>query len=802
MSAVDLSIFSTADFDPKAWVNATCVSKPSEETSLEKYLAELEMKLQLLAEDISVSLEDNSKQALLRVPRALGEVERVQAGALHLRGTVNTLTQTLTQAQHTSHASVHLLAKVDQVKVRMECARDTMSEASGLAELMESVEEVFAGTDLKKMAQTLNQMTKGLKVVGLVPEFKSGHERVAALEDRLEAVVTPVLSEALATQNSHKASELCEILVAIGRYSCLERLYTQARLAPLQQLWDSYEDDSGSQGSFVEWLPSFYDRVLYQLEQEARWCGQVFPAHCGSLQVELVGALLERTLPAFLRRLQDTLAEAQALGLEESSDSTVAAAVASSDSLGALMQAHQAAVAFGRDLRQVLVSPSSVPSATPASASTILAVLSLVFSPFEPHKQQYGELERRQLAAEVQALDLSLTADLHSVINRMSVAVSGVATLLSVAVERCLAFTGGTEVNSLLQALDEVVYQFISSLSSLLASLRLQLLPASLCVPPPALSTHSPEKEGADQVEYQVEDQPEEETAEVVQEALLLVGISSSLLAQLGAFEATLRNTLVDLHGRLTNLTRLLQPGDDSGILSTSAAGWEAAYVRMSPNPSKVGQVLGLLESAGDPRFTALPRTAARAATFQEAVHQTVFHTLLATVRRHLKNVSRRPEWSVEESASAFELPTFSAYPKEYVTGVGEYLLTLPQQLETLSLAVSGGSEREEEAEDVAFLASNWLTKVASGAAEMYTEELLKVEHLSDKGAQQVAADLEYLCNVYAALGEMVPAPLATFMQCAMVAKDSFVLMVQQQDSEFDSSVVEVVAKMRSINLE
>ena len=46
----------------------------------------------------------------------------------------------------------------------MESARDTMREASGLAELMDSVEEVFAGSDLKLMANTLAKMRRGLKV--------------------------------------------------------------------------------------------------------------------------------------------------------------------------------------------------------------------------------------------------------------------------------------------------------------------------------------------------------------------------------------------------------------------------------------------------------------------------------------------------------------------------------------------------------------------------------------------------------------------------------------------------------------
>ena len=40
--------FSEERFDPKAWVNATCEARPADE-SVDKYLSEVEMKLQLLA---------------------------------------------------------------------------------------------------------------------------------------------------------------------------------------------------------------------------------------------------------------------------------------------------------------------------------------------------------------------------------------------------------------------------------------------------------------------------------------------------------------------------------------------------------------------------------------------------------------------------------------------------------------------------------------------------------------------------------------------------------------------------------
>jgi len=88
--------------------------------------------------------------------------------------------------------------------------------------------QVFAGTDLRLMATTLARMRQGLKVVGAVPEFRHGHQRVAALEDRLESAVSPALHEALHARNAPKAQELCEILVAIGRFDAAQRTYVAA----------------------------------------------------------------------------------------------------------------------------------------------------------------------------------------------------------------------------------------------------------------------------------------------------------------------------------------------------------------------------------------------------------------------------------------------------------------------------------------------------------------------------------------------------------------------------------------------
>lgn len=82
---------------------------------------------------------------------------------------------------------------------------------------------------------------------------------------------------------------------------------------------------------------------------------------------------------------------------------------------------------------------------------------------------------------------------------------------------------------------------------------------------------------------------------------------------------------------------------------------------------------------------------------------------LISKVRQRLNEVARLPIWSSVEEQGGLPLPSFSAYPQAYVTSVGEYLLTLPQQLEPLAEGISGNEAGNDEAQ---FFATEWIFKV------------------------------------------------------------------------------------------
>uniref|UniRef100_F6H3M2 Conserved oligomeric Golgi complex subunit 7 n=1 Tax=Vitis vinifera TaxID=29760 RepID=F6H3M2_VITVI len=78
---------------------------------------------------------------------------------------------------------------------------------------------------------------------------------------------------------------------------------------------------------------------------------------------------------------------------------------------------------------------------------------------------------------------------------------------------------------------------------------------------------------------------------------------------------------------------------------------------------------------------------------------------------RHFNLLDQVSETNIYCSLFSFHLPSFNAYPQAYVTSVGEYLLTLPQQLEPLAEGICSSDPNADEAQ---FFATEWMFKVTN----------------------------------------------------------------------------------------
>ncbi len=89
--------------------------------------------------------------------------------------------------------------------------------------------------------------------------------------------------------------------------------------------------------------------------------------------------------------------------------------------------------------------------------------------------------------------------------------------------------------------------------------------------------------------------------------------------------------------------------------------------------------------------------------------------------------------------------------------------------------------------------------QVVAGAADLYADELHHITHLSKHGAQQLLADLEYFCNVLAALGIPLPPILGTWQTALMWPDEEYTAAAKAalETSSVDSAALHRYALVR-----
>lgn len=761
----DVSQFSAPDFDPRQWINAACASAPAEE-SLERHLAGLEMRLSLAGEDLEASLVDASDRALRCIPAAAAEANRLQEDVAALQGALQRQVAQLAELRAASVRSTGTLAVLNGVKSRMEAACTTLKEATELSELFKRVDTVFAGGDVAEMAALLARMRASLALVGHVPEFAGGLQRLSALEDRFQGMVEGSLAAAFAERRGKDVAQLGAMMRSVGRGAAVQKLFLAARAQPLQAQWDAF--DPNSPGGFPDWLPVFYGSVESATENEVRWLAPVLPAQAAELAGALAAAVFTKIDKSFRMRLNNAL---------ESARDQV------EGPLLTLAQLHVGAVATVHGIAAALVE---------AQPSQLQKIASAAYQPFEGHMSRYGEMESRQLAAELayihlpdasrqhssdgmlgngrddsslpQSMTNSEAADIEAAVSALAASSGPAVAAVQAAAGRAWDITGGTELPQLLKAADAAMAAFGGRQVACLAAVRAAVFAAAerqAGARTPGAGAGSPQAAGGPEVAHLNDD---------AAAVLPLLSVGGAAAAHVGLLDSRLRAAVATLKPTLEQAAVAQAEGFE---VASAADPTDAVLLRLLASEGALLRKLqSFVQSAADVRFSALPTATSAAATFQAAAETLVYDVLMIRVKEHLGGLSEQECWAAA-TPNDFGLPSFSAYPGTAVAGAGEYLLMLPQLLEAAlegTPALEGpptleGISTQEGSSGAPSPAvdGDWLDKVAAGAATEFLAQLNAVPQLSPAGAAQAAADTEYLANVLSALGVPLQQQLATW---------------------------------------
>ena len=200
--------------------------------------------------------------------------------------------------------------------------------------------------------------------------------------------------------------------------------------------------------------------------------------------------------------------------------------------------------------------------------------------------------------------------------------------------------------------------------------------------------------------------------------------------------------------------------GDRPGSIIMPSSPALSSVNHVTSNGSAVtGAAADSLGSYRDLAYRLLPNPGHACVNLSTVAHDMVADVLCKHVRKQLDGLPTWSDWKSkgEKNVFSLQLPTFDLQPKEYVTHVGEYLLTLIQHIEPYVEREKGFSpdntrssaQPPQQPLDSVY----WISLVGKRTVALVVAAIRQIPYISEFGARQLVADVDYLTNVLTAIG-------------------------------------------------
>lgn len=191
----------------------------------------------------------------------------------------------------------------------------------------------------------------------------------------------------------------------------------------------------------------------------------------------------------------------------------------------------------------------------------------------------------------------------------------------------------------------------------------------------------------------------------------------------------------------------------------------------------------------------------------QSAV-EAALSTIMAPVSSQLATLPELPAWTSRPGTSAQLSSSFS--PQEYITQIGQYLMTLPQHLEPLLVNHSPALNRALQEANTASASSSTgrivseseisaadflINSVGHNTCRLYTEAVLKIPDITASMVTQLTTDIDYVCNILEDLGVSSCEPLDQLNTLLKAPADQYLKVAPGKNPR----LIAAVRQMRNI---
>ncbi|XP_068945356.1 conserved oligomeric Golgi complex subunit 7 isoform X2 [Petaurus breviceps papuanus] len=714
---MDFSRFLADDFEVKEWINGAFKTVPKEAPGkVDGHAATLVMKLQLFIQEVNNAVEETSHQALQNMPKVLRDVEALKQEASFLKEQMILVKEDIKKFEQDTAQSMQVLVEIDQVKSRMQLAAESLQEADKWSTLSADIEETFKTQDVTVISAKLTSMQNSLTMLVDTPDYSDKCVHLEALKNRLEAMASPQIVAAFNSQSIDQAKVFVKVFTEIDRMPQLLAYYFKCHKAQLLSYWQNLcQRDLPLERQLTE----LYETLLSTWHIQLQWSMQVFKnPH------EVVTVLLIQILGALVPSLPGCLDS----GIERAGPDK---------RLTKLLEFYETTDHFAKGLEMVLHSYSRE-----YNLVKIMELVETLYSPYKPYQLRYGELEESHLLIQISAVPLEHW-EVIDCVQELSHSVNKLFGLASGAVDRCIRFTDGLGTCGLLSALKSLFAKYVSDFTNTLQSIRkkckLEDIPCNFLF---------------------------QEDWTAFQNSIRIIATCGELLRHCGDFEQQLANRILSTAGKY--LTDSYSPhsltGFQDSILMDKKNSiknpWQEYNYLQKESPveyASLMEVLYTIKEKGSSNHSLLSASRTLLTRLNQQAHQFAFDSVFLRIKQQLQLISKMENWSTAGIGETLtdDLPTFSLTPLEYISNIGQYIMSLPLNLEpfvtqedsALELALHAGKlpfppEQGDELPELDNMADYWLGSIARATMQTYCDVILQIPELTPHSTKQLATDI------------------------------------------------------------
>lgn len=388
----------------------------------------------------------------------------------------------------------------------------------------------------------------------------------------------------------------------------------------------------------------------------------------------------------------------------------------------------------------------------------LLSLAQAIYAPYVPYVTKYNFYETAQLESQLQSIK-STQDDLSDTINALSLSISRIMEYANEANKRCKLFTDGCGYPGLLKSLTSYFNKCLEKYQAAVWQLERKKV--------------------------------KHEDWNLFQMCLTLMQTIGDLLGQIQQFEKSLVIDITETNNKLQ---------------STTVSVFNQ-YKKLLLNASSQTDLENLVSSFQKEEQTILDPIIKSINKLCSDLHRATYEVIFAPIFTQLLLVQKAPAWSTETNKMtqlSADLPDYSFAPQEYITQVGQYLMTLPQHLEPFLLRENPSLTHALKAADPQYDAQSstesgftgiLLDIIAKGTCQMFLDQTLGICQLSPAACKQLATDIDYLGNVLEELGLSLSENLQHMSLLLRLSPEDY----QNGSSGCNARVVAAVRQMRNL---